>query len=226
MASSAEQYLIEFRQSLFSCFSSWSDALFELSDALLCASGPVSSLSQLSLEAEFSRSHGSLYKALSKGRIDEGSLRRLLVDHRPTSWPMAFAVDASTVERCDAECSFYYSASRHSAGQPIVAGWHYQWICQLSFAPDGWTAPVDVCRLSPETDETSATVVQLRRLCSLLPPDREIPLFVLDAGYDPIALGHDLGEERCEVLYRIRDDRVFCTQRPPRTRYPPIKKAA
>ena len=44
----------------------------------------------------------------------------------PADWPLVFAVDASTWDRCDAECSpergFYYSASKHSAGQPIVAG--------------------------------------------------------------------------------------------------------
>ena len=73
-------------------------------------------------------------------------------------WPLVFAVDASTWDRCDAECSpergFYYSASKHSAGQPIVAGWCYQWICQLNWAPDSWTAPLDVCRIPPTADTT------------------------------------------------------------------------
>jgi hypothetical protein len=27
-----------------------------------------------------------------------------------------------------------YHASRHSAGQPIVAGWAYSWIAQVGFA--------------------------------------------------------------------------------------------
>ena len=30
----------------------------------------------------------------------------------------------------------YYSVSKHSAGQPIVAGWSYQWITQLDWAAD------------------------------------------------------------------------------------------
>ena len=72
------------------------------------------------------------------------------------SWPLVFAVDASTWDRCDAECSpergFYYSASKHSAGQPIVAGWNYQWICQLDWAFDSWTAPLDMERIPPEHD--------------------------------------------------------------------------
>ena len=213
-----------FRSDLYATLSSWGDALFELTDALLCAAAPVTSLPGLSLEPEFSRSHGSLYKALERGRIDERSLRALLVANRRDDWPMVFAVDASTVERCDAECSpergFYYSASRHSAGQPIVAGWHYQWICQLSWAPDSWTAPMDLCRLPLNVDETTATVAQLRRLVTLLPRESEVPLFVLDAGYDPVAIGYDLTGERCEIVCRVRDDRVFYADAPARPNRP------
>jgi len=94
--------------------------------------------------------------------------------------------------RCDAECSpergFYYSASKHSAGQPIVAGWSYQWICQLDWASDSWTAPLDTQRITPFMDATTASIDQVRRLVSLLPTDGDIPLFVFDAGYDPVAI--------------------------------------
>ena len=95
------------------------------SSATLCSPAPVSSVPALSLEPVFRRSHGSLYKALTRGRIDVEALRQLLVANRPQSWPAVFAVDASTLDRCDAETSpergFHYSASKHSAGQPIVA---------------------------------------------------------------------------------------------------------
>ena len=50
----------------------------------------------------FRRSHGSLYKALARGRIDTKALRQLLVAVRPAGWPPVFAVDASTWDRCDA----------------------------------------------------------------------------------------------------------------------------
>jgi DDE superfamily endonuclease len=217
--------LVAFREGLYSCLTRWSDALFELGDALLCAASPVGSVPSLSLEPEFSRSHGSLYKALGCGGIDADRLRSLLVDHRPEGWPLVFAVDASTWDRCDAECSpergFYYSASRHSAGQPIVAGWSYQWICQLNWAPDSWTAPVDVERIPPATDTTTATIDQVRRLVGRLPGDEEVPLFVFDAGYDPIAIGHELRGVRAEVICRIRDDRVFYSDPPPRPNRPP-----
>lgn len=150
--SSAGQ-LREFRSGLHRSLTGWGDALFELADAALCSPSPVGSVPSLSLEPVFRRSHGSLYKALSRGEVDSEAMRDLLVAHRPSHWPLVFAVDASTWDRCDAETSpergFYYSASKYSAGQPIVAGWSYQWITQLDWAPDSWTAPLDAMRIPP-----------------------------------------------------------------------------
>jgi hypothetical protein len=212
--------LRDFRSSLHQCLSPWGDALFELTDAALCSPTPVGSVPSLSLEPEFRRSHGSLYKSLADGDVADGRLRELLVKHRTKNWPLVFAVDASTWDRCDAECSpergFHYSASKHSAGQPIVAGWSYQWICQLNWAPDSWTAPLDALRFSPSMDGVAATIDQVKRLVALLPDDGEIPLFVFDAGYDGIALGDGLRDTRAEVLVRIASTRVFHPDPEPR----------
>ena len=57
--------------------------MFELTDALLCSPAPVGSVPSLSLEPVFRRSHGSVYKALARGGLDEERLRRLLVAVRP-----------------------------------------------------------------------------------------------------------------------------------------------
>ena len=225
--------LREFRAGFYRCMCAWADALFELCDALLWAPGPLRSAPSLSLEAVFRRSHGSLYKALARGRVEAERLRKLLVEHRPTGWPLVFAVDASTWDRCDAETSpergFYYSASRHSAGQPIVAGWSYQWVTQLDWAPDSWTAPIDARRIAPDEDATTATVDQVKGLVGLLPTEGAVPLFVFDAGYDPIALGAGLAGIRAQVLVRIRCDRVFYPDpvpAPPGTRGRPRRHGA
>lgn len=212
--------LIGFRQTLHASLMSWPDALFELTDATLTASGPVSSVPHLSLEPCFRRSHGSLYKSLANGGVDTERLRDLLIANRPAGWPQVFAVDASTWDRCDAETSpergFYYHASKHSAGQPIVAGWSYQWISQLSWAPDSWTAPIDARRIPVSANTTDATVAQVTDVVELLGDDGDVPMFVFDAGYDPIALTHELADTRAQLLVRIRDDRVFYTDPPPR----------
>ncbi|MDA8037954.1 MAG: transposase [Actinomycetota bacterium] len=86
--------------------------------------------------------------------------------------------------------------------------------------PDSWTAPMDARRISPNEDTTDATIDQVRRLVDLLPVDAEVPLFVFDAGYDPIAMAHGLADTRTQLLTRVRDDRVFYADPPARPRRP------
>ncbi|WUP53048.1 transposase [Micromonospora globbae] len=67
--------LAGFRRDFYRCLPRRADALFELTDALLCSGGPVTSLVDLSLAAEHRRGHGALYDALSAGWIDVARLR-------------------------------------------------------------------------------------------------------------------------------------------------------
>jgi len=217
-ASDAER-LRRFRTGFYRCLTGWADATFELCDAALCAPAPISSVPTLSLEPTFRRSHGSLYKALARGQVDAEAMRDLLARHRPGRWPLVFAVDASTWARCDAETSpergFYYSASKHSAGKPIVAGWSYQWVTGLDWANNSWTAPMDARRIPPKADATDLTVDQVRDLVTRLGETGTTPVFCLDAGYDPIALTHELADVAAGIVVRIRDDRVFYTDPTP-----------
>jgi len=123
-------------------------------------------------------------------------------------------VDASVWARCDAETSpqrgYYYHPSRHSAGQPIVAGWAYQFVAQLGFARESWTAPVDAERVRPEEDANVVAAGQVKGLLGRL--GREggaIPLFVFDAGYDPVKLQQGLEGSPCQILVRLRAGRRF-----------------
>jgi hypothetical protein len=161
--------------------------------AAVCPGRP--SVAHLSLEPAHRRGWGSAYDALASGWIDAERLRALLVATLPDADPLVFAVDVTTWPRCDAECSpergYYYHPSRHSAGQPIIAGWADQWICQLSFDRDSWTAPVAAQRLHPldDTDQTAAG--QIRALVGRLDAGARMPLFVFDAGYDSAQLTLD-----------------------------------
>jgi hypothetical protein len=114
--------------------------------------------------------------------------------------------------RCDAESSpergyyYYYHPSPHSAGQPIVAGWAYQWLAQLGFVRESWSAPIDVVRVHP-TENTNVVVAEQVKalLLSRLPREEAIPLFVFDAGYDdPVRLQQRLEGPRCQILVRLR----------------------
>jgi hypothetical protein len=212
-----------FRAQLHACCFRRADALFELGDALLCAQA-VPSLPHLSLEPIHQRGWGSTYAALACGQIDAEQLRDLLVRFLPPADPLVFAVDVTTWPRSDAECSpergYYYHPSRHSAGQPIIAGWAWQWIAQLSFAHDSWTAPVDARRLHPLEDTDQTAAAQVHALLERLPASEAVPLFVFDAGYDSAQLTLDLAEARVAVLVRLRADRCFYADPPPAARSP------
>jgi hypothetical protein len=75
--------LREFRARLYRCLTARPDALFELTDAILCADHAVTSLVQLSLVPEFRRGHGALYDALKDGGIDEEAFAALLTATLP-----------------------------------------------------------------------------------------------------------------------------------------------
>src|SRR4051794_17926636 len=204
-----------FREEAFGCLGRRRDALFELVDGLLAAES-MPSLPHLSLLPVHRRGWGSVYAALAVGEVDADRLAELLAGQALRGAQPVFAVDASTWARCDAECSpgrgFYYSPTRHSAGQPIVAGWCYSWIAQLGFDRDSWTAPVDARRVLPGEEFGQSTAAQIRALTGRLRNTDTAPLFVFDAGYDPIALTVDLADAAVAVLVRIRSDRVFYTE--------------
>jgi hypothetical protein len=202
-----------FRRSFYECFHRRRDALFELADALLSADGAAPSPAHLSLEASHRRGWGSLYAALGRGRIDDEALRKLLACHPLAGGdPPVYAVDASVWDRCDAETSpergYYYHPSRHSAGQPIVAGWAYQFVAQLGFVRESWTAPVDVERLRPAQDANVVAAEQVEALLGRL-EEGIVPLFVFDAGYDPVKLQRGLKGSVCQILVRLRAGRRF-----------------
>ena len=204
-----------FRKQLHTCFDGRADALFELCDAILTA-GKVPSPVHLSLTSVHRRGWGSLYAALDRGRIDEERVRDLLTGLRLADNPnraRVYAVDRSSWPRCDAECSpdrgYYYHPSRHSAGQPIVAGWSYQLIAELGLCRDSWVAPADTWRVSPNENADLIAAGQIRSLLGRLPEQSFDPLFVFDAGYDPVRLQLELRVCPVQILVRLHSDRVF-----------------
>jgi hypothetical protein len=213
---SLAQSLRAFRDSFYRCLDRRADALFELTDAILTA-GSVPSPPHLSLAAVHRRGWGSLYAALSMGRANEAGLQDLLSGHPleggEPGCPPIYAVDVSVWPRCDAETSpergYYYHPSRHSAGQPIVAGWAYQLVAQLGFERDSWVAPVDARRVRPTQDTDEVAAVQVRALVQRLPEPEALPIYVFDAGYDPVKLQRALEGCPAQILVRLHSNRVF-----------------
>jgi len=99
--------LAGFREVFYGCLGARPDAQFELTDALLCADGPVRSLVDLSLAPEHRRGHGALYDGLNHGSIEIARLR-----HSVAGLPLprvgeriVLAADVSPWLRPDAETS-------------------------------------------------------------------------------------------------------------------------
>jgi hypothetical protein len=93
-----------FRRSFYECLHRRSDALFELTDAILTTHDSSPSPVHLSLQPAHRRGWGSFYAALARGRIDAEVLRELLARHprsqgvaqRPsTPWTLASGPDAT-----------------------------------------------------------------------------------------------------------------------------------
>ena len=98
----------DFRAGFYGCLTARADALFELTDAMLCADGPVKTLVDLTLTSEHRRGHGALYDGLNRGRIEVDRLRAELSGlalPRAADGRIVLAVDVSPWLRSDAQTS-------------------------------------------------------------------------------------------------------------------------
>ncbi|MCX5233402.1 NF041680 family putative transposase [Streptomyces sp. NBC_00233] len=215
--------LSRFRVEFYDCLSARADALFELTDAVLCADGPVNTLVELSLTAEHQRGHGALYAGLDRGWIEPMRLRRALAGlplPKTADGRIVLAVDVSNWLRPDAPTSddrlFCHVYARGDRGKDqFVPGWPYSFVAALETGRTSWCLLLDAQRLGPADDATLVTAAQLREVVQRLvhaghwkPGDPEI-LIVMDAGYDVSYLSHSLRDLPVVLLGRLRSDRVM-----------------
>jgi len=59
---------------------------------------------------------------------------------------------------------FSHHPSRHSVGQPIVAGWCYSWLVGLSAGADSWTAALDSRRVLVGENANAVAAQQIQQL--------------------------------------------------------------
>lgn len=129
-ADAALGVLSHFRVQFYDCLYTRSDALFELTDAVLCADGPVTSLAELTLTAEHRRGHGAMYDAVNHGWLEPRRLRRLLASTpllRAADGRIVLAVDVSNWLRPDAPTSpellFCHVYGRGRSADQMIPGW-------------------------------------------------------------------------------------------------------
>ncbi len=221
--------LSRFRRDFHACLTARADELSELSDAVLCADGPVRNLAGLSLAAEHRRGHGALYDAVSHGGISIARLRRSVAGlplPRAADGRLVLAVDVSNWLRPEAVTSpdrlFCHVYGRGKGQAQMIPGWPYSVIAALEPGRTSWTAVLDAVRLGPDDDETAVTAAQVRDVVTRLieagqwrAGDPGI-LIVFDTGYDVTRLSFLLADLPAELLGRLRSDRVLQLPAPPR----------
>lgn len=217
--------LDQFRAGLYACLTRRPDALFELTDAMLCTPGRVTDLARLSLEPVHRRGHGALYDGLNAGRIDADELGRLVAQAPVPTMPgpdgerIVLAIDVSNWLRPDAgtspKRSFCHTYPRGQGRAQMIPGWKYLWIAALEPGATSWTALLETHRLPPDADETAVTADRLRVVIDRLraaghwrPGDPSI-LVVADSGYDATRLAWLLNDLPVVLVVRMRSNRVF-----------------
>ncbi|MGA6153727.1 transposase [Stenotrophomonas sp. NPDC087984] len=143
--------LSRFRVEFYDCLYTRTDTLFELTDAVLCADGPVKTLVELCLAVEHRRGRGALYAALDRGWLEPTRLRRALTGlplPRAADGRIVPAVDVGNWLRSDAPtsedrlfCHVYGRGDRSS--DQFVPGWPYSFVTALETGRTSWTALLD-----------------------------------------------------------------------------------
>ena len=226
--SRADHGLCWFRDDVYSCLGARADAQFELTEALLCADGPVRSLVDLSLAPEHRRGHGGLYDGLNHGSIEVARLRRGVagLPLPRVGDRIVLAADVSPWLRPDAETSpqrlFCHVHGRAKGTAQMIPGWPYSVVAALQAGRSSWTAVLHAVRLGPTDDATMVTATQLRQTVDRLreaghwrPGDPAIGI-VLDSGYDVCRLAFLLADLPVVLIGRLRSDRVLARPVEPR----------
>ncbi len=68
---------------------------------------------------------------------------------------------------------------------------------------------MDVERVRPAQDANVVAAGQVKGLVGRLEEAQAVPLFVFDAGYDPVKLQRELEGAPCQILVRLRAGRRF-----------------
>lgn len=204
--------LKQVRYEIYRCFERGGDALFNLADALLSES-QAQSLPELSLSAFFERKWSSVYEALEDGRINIKQLQKVVAEtllaQSEENLPVWIAVDATNIERPDAETSedrgYIHLPNLPLVDKPLSVGWQYSDVVILPQTPSSWVPPLEIRRIPTKQTPVQVAIEQLRELKPLFGNRRVV--VVADRGYGTpefLQACHDLGYA---CLIRLKSDR-------------------
>jgi len=213
--------LARFRTAVVGCFGRARGALSDLCDAL-ATDGEAQSLPELSESPFFRRKWHSIYKALSRGRIDRRALQQAFAEAAPRpnhGERLVLAVDVRPMVRRQARTSadrtFVHVPNMPEGAPPVLPGYQFSEVVVLPNPVSSAVHVLDNQRI-PST-ETAARVgaAQLRVVLPLLQPER--PILLGDGGYGNVPWLAATADLAVDQLLRIARNSVFYRPAPPRT---------
>jgi len=230
----------KFRGKLHNQFKNLADSAMEMLDAL-CSNNKTASVVRLSLNPLFRRGHSALFKAIgalsfgeaSNAKNGEGEdsqpqereelpLLELIAEVVPKPEQRAFyllGLDCTSVERQYAKTladrGMVYQPTQIKGNKPITIGHSYSMLAVIPERKEGdapWTIPLDISRVSTESNSNQKGIEQLKAVLSnpKLAWSKELCVSVVDSAYGNKQFLSPLQEHQNLVtVARSRSSRVF-----------------
>jgi DDE superfamily endonuclease len=178
--------LAGFRAAVVSCFGTARAALSDLCDAL-ATDVDAQSLAELSESPFFRRRWSSIYKALSRGRIDRDALQQVCADAAPRPVDgerLVLALDASPMvrrqARTAADRTLVQVPNMPAGAAPVLPGWQFSALVVVPDPASSWTHVLDTQRIPSTETAVRVGAAPLRAVLPLLLPTR--PILLADGG--------------------------------------------
>lgn len=227
--------LSEFRKELYQSFPYRADAILDLIDAL-ASNGSAKSPAELSLNSQFQRQYGSLYRAVDKffnstdpqkaeGERSEYQQKLMRIVGRQCSKPVErnfhlFGLDATGQPRPFAQTlkdrGIHYYPNPAPGNKPVMVGHSYSVLTALP-EKKGRTSPPWVIPLSIQRVPTvkKATEVGSDQIADLLKDEtlcfgRDLSVLVGDSDYSARCfLAKGVEHKNLVIVVRVRGNRIF-----------------
>lgn len=230
----------KFRGKLHNQFKNLADSAMDLLDAL-CSNNKTASVVQLSLNPLFRRGHSALFKTIgslsfseiSKAENEEGEdiqpkeweekpLLELIAEvvPKPKERPyLLLGQDCTSVARQFAKTladrGMVYQPTQIAGNKPIAVGHNYSMLAVIPERNEGdapWTIPLDMSRVSTESNSNQKGIEQLQAVLSnpKLAWSKELCVHVVDSAYGNKQFLSPLQEHQNLItVARSRSSRVF-----------------
>jgi hypothetical protein len=227
--------LSEFREELHEFFPYRADAIMDLIDALAC-NGSAKSPVELSLNSQFQRQYGSIYKAIDKffissdpqkGELEHGEHQQMLMRIVSKQCPepvqrnfRLFGLDATGQPRPFAHTlmdrGIHYHPNPAPGNKPVMVGHSYSVLTALpekkGRTSPPWVIPLLIRRVPTDKKATEVGSAQIADLLKeeTLPFGKDLSVLVGDSAYSARGfLDKGVEHKNLVIIVRVRGNRTF-----------------